>query len=138
MPERTRAKFGRTLVPADNLACRKQLHHGVNLAILGVVQRVARFAVVEDVLDVLFAEFWSPKHVRRCFHPWLARSAVPCPLRRTQRATAVAGSGRHRNLTYPQPLFQVRDQKRVLEQTSAQANVLDALLLTQVLQPITN
>src|SRR5580704_3803573 len=138
MPEGARAELSRPLVPANNLTGGKQLHHGINLAIFSIVQRVARLAVVQDVFDVLFAEFWPPKYVRRRLHPRLAGSAVPCQLGRSQCATAVARGRRDRNLPNSQSLLQIGNQKRVLEHAATQTNILDALLLAQALQPVAN
>ena len=50
------------------------------------------------------------------------------------RVAGVAGSRRHENLVQAQALLQIRDQKRVLEETAAQTNLVDAGAVTEVLK----
>src|SRR5579863_112761 len=138
MTERTRTELSRTLEPADDLAGGQQLHTGLNLAIFRVVEGVARFAIVEDVFNVLLAKLRSPENMRRRLRTWFTRNLVPRNLSCSQGTTAVAGGGRHRNLAHSESLLQIRDQQRVLKQTATQTNILDAFLFSQVLEQIAN
>ena len=112
--------------PANDLAGPQQLDGGIQRFLAGVMQGIAGFHIVEDVLDFCAREDGPPIHRADFRVARLAHLLMPNPGGRAQRTSCVAGSGRNENIPHAKLALQRSHEKRVVKYAASEADLLKA------------
>src|SRR5580704_11460176 len=124
----TRAELRWPLKPSNDLAAEKELHCLIHLTVAHHLEGETRLAIVEHVFDFVARVAWSPI---RCRPVWLSRHVLLVMLyveRSPEGCSGIPGRGRHEQMIEPNNLFERSHQQAVIEQSAAEANVVDTVL----------